>query len=58
MHISIASNTFHFFPTYEAAAALAAANQKYDDEAEYKVEEGKFGFFVVVYEDGERIGPL
>ena len=55
---TIASNTFHFFPTREAAAKLAEANQKFDDEAEYKVEESKFGFFVVVYEDGERVGPL
>jgi hypothetical protein len=58
MHSTISYNTFHFFPTYEAAAKLAAANQKFDDEAEYKVEEAKSGFFVVVYENGERVGPL
>lgn len=58
MFATINTNTFHFFPTYERAAKLAEVNQKFDDEAEYKVEEGKFGFFVVVYENGERVGPL
>lgn len=58
MFATIKSNTFHFFPTHEQAEKLAEANRKFDDEAEYKVEEGKFGFFVMIYEDGERVGPL
>jgi hypothetical protein len=56
--ITINSSTFTYFLTYEGAANLAAANQAHDDDAEYKVEEAKMGFFVAVYEDGERVGTL
>ena len=55
---TIQTSTFTFFPSYEGAANLAAANQAHDDEAEYKVEEAKMGFFVAVYEDGVRVGTL
>jgi hypothetical protein len=58
MQVSISSSRFTFFPNYEAAANLAATNQADDDSAEYKVEEAKMGFFVAIYEDGERIGTL
>lgn len=52
------TQTFTYFPTREAAAKIAAANQAADDTAEYRVEEAKAGFFVAVYEDGERIITL
>ena len=58
MMISIARQTITFHRTEEAAAKLAAANQEHDDEAEYRVERGASGWFVAVYEDGERIGTL
>lgn len=58
MFATITSATFTYFPSYESAANLAAANQAHDDEAEYKVEEAKMGFFVAVYEGGERVGTL
>jgi hypothetical protein len=58
MFATIISSTFTYFPSFEAAAKLASANQAMDDDAEYKVEEAKAGFFVAVYEDGERIGTL
>jgi len=56
--LSIATNRITFFPTHAGAAALAAANQADDADAEYRVEEGHFGFFVAVYEDGERVITL
>lgn len=55
---TIKSATFTYFPSYEGAANLAAANQAHDDDAQYEVEEAKMGFFVAVYEDGERVGTL
>lgn len=48
--------TFH--PSHAAAAALAKVNQADDDSAEYVVEQGQSGYFVAVYEDGERVGTL
>lgn len=58
MHISIAAQTITFHPTKEAAAKLAAANQAQDEDSEYRVEVGSNGFFVAVYDDGERTGTL
>lgn len=59
MHISIANQqTITFHPTCEAAAKLAAANQAIDDDWQYVVEQGQMGFFVAIYEDGDRVGTL
>lgn len=56
---TIVNNSFTFFPSREAAAKIAAANQAQDDDWQYRVEEGKFGFFVAIYdEDNNRVASL
>lgn len=58
MHCSIAHQTITFYPTREAAVKLANANQAMDEDSDYRVEEGARGYFVAVYDDGQRTGTL
>jgi hypothetical protein len=58
MHITVSNQRFTFYPTRKAAEVLAAANQADDDSAEYRVEQADRGFFVAIYEDGDRVGTL
>ena len=52
------TSRFTCFNTFAAAKAIADANAVDDAEWTYVVEENTFGFFVAIYEDGERIGTL
>ena len=58
MHLSIATQTITFHKTEAAALALAATNQSADPDTDYRVEHGDRGFFVALYEGGERLGTL
>jgi hypothetical protein len=44
--------------TFEAAQAIADANAADDADWTYTVEENTLGFYVAIYEDGERVGTL
>ena len=58
MTTPIGYSRFTYFPTKAVAEAIAEANQADDDSAEYRVESAELGFFVAIYEDGERLGTL
>lgn len=55
---SIARQTFTFYPTQAAAAALAATLNADDPETDYRVIEASKGFFVAIFEDGVQVFTL
>jgi len=58
MHTLITSSRFTCHKTFEAAKAIANANAEADADWSYVVEENTLGFYVAIYENGERIGTL
>jgi len=55
---TITRQTFTFFPTHAAAAALAANLLADDPTTDYRVVEGSKGFFVAIFEDGTQAFTL
>ena len=55
---TITRQTFTFFPTHAAAAALAANLLADDPTTDYRVVEGSKGFFVAIFEDDTQAFTL
>jgi len=58
MQTLITAARFTCHKTREAAQIIADVNGAADADWIYTVEENTFGFYVAIYEDGERVGTL